>query len=71
MTAQLTTVDDRQAALAQSESAWQQQVQREQVRYRLAEEQIHKLREEVERMAQMLLEEVDAGLLPAAPNQAA
>jgi pSer/pThr/pTyr-binding forkhead associated (FHA) protein len=71
LAAQLSDLENQQAAVTQAASRRQQEVESYQVRYQLAEQQIQNLRDEVERLAQMLLEEVDAGLPPAASSQAA
>jgi len=68
---QITVLENQQAAVTEAVARRQQEVEGYQVRYQLAEQQIHNLRDEVERLALMLLEEVDAGLLPAASSQAA
>jgi len=71
LAAQITALENQQAAVTEAAARRQQEVESYQVRYQFAEQQIQNLRDEVERLALMLLEEVDAGLLPAASSQAA
>jgi pSer/pThr/pTyr-binding forkhead associated (FHA) protein len=67
---QLTDLENQQVTMTENAGRRDQAMATLQVRYQLAEQQVQNLRDEVERLAQMLLEEVDAGLLPASSQAA-
>jgi len=70
VSAQQTDLENQQLATSEGEARRLQEVQRLQNYHRVAEQQIKELRDEVERLARMLLDEVDTSVSPAA-NQAA